>query len=131
MELRAGYKHTDAGPVPSDWNVLTIGDSMRLVNGRAFKPADWGDRGLPIIRIQNLNDPSAEFNYFSGSVDGKNRVERGDLLFAWSGTAGTSFGARVWGGASGVLNQHIFKVIPDQGKLTAGYALLALRLVQQ
>jgi type I restriction enzyme S subunit len=126
-----GYKRTEVGVIPKDWEICTIGDSMRLVNGRAFKPQDWKERGLPIIRIQNLNDPESPFNYCSGSVEDRHRIEPGDLLFAWSGTTGTSFGARIWRGPAGVLNQHIFKVIPDKKKLTLAYALLVLRNVQE
>ena len=33
-----------------------------LVNGRAFKPNEWAKSGLPIIRIQNLNNALASFN---------------------------------------------------------------------
>ena len=121
MELRAGYKQTDVGLIPDDWLTSTIGDSMRLINGRAFKPTEWKDSGLPIIRIQNLNDPNSEFNYFAGQVDDRHLVQSGTLLFAWSGTKGTSFGARIWTGATGVLNQHIFKVVPNHKKLTQGY----------
>lgn len=131
MELRPGYKRTDLGLIPADWEIYTIGNAMRLINGRAFKLEDWKDFGLPIIRIQNLNDPETRFNYCSGPVEDKHRIEVGDLLFAWSGTTGTSFGARVWNGPTGVLNQHIFKVIPDQTKLTPAYAFLALRKVQE
>jgi type I restriction enzyme S subunit len=104
---------------------------MQLVNGRAFKPQEWKAAGLPIIRIQNLNDTESSYNYYSGQIEDKHRVEPGTLLFAWSGTTGTSFGARVWNGPSGVLNQHIFKVLPDQSKMTLRYALLVLRLVQE
>lgn len=131
MELRAGYKQTDVGLIPDDWLTSTIGDSMRLINGRAFKPTEWKDSGLPIIRIQNLNDPNSEFNYFAGQVDDRHLVQSGTLLFAWSGTKGTSFGARIWTGATGVLNQHIFKVVPNHKKLTQGYSFLVLGKVQE
>lgn len=129
--LPRGYKQTEVGVIPEDWRTSTIGESMRLVNGMAFKPAEWSDRGLPIIRIQNLNDSRAPFNYFEGDVERRYIIEPGDLLFAWSGTTGTSFGARVWNGPIGVLNQHIFKVLPDQRKLVRDYAFLVLRKVQE
>jgi type I restriction enzyme S subunit len=131
MDLRPGYKQTEAGIIPEDWRTHTIGNSLRLINGRAFKPDDWKDNGLPIVRIQNLNDTDASFNYWPGPVEDRHRIEAGDLLFAWSGTTGTSFGARVWNGPVAVLNQHIFKVIPDLHKLTRRYALLVLRQVQE
>lgn len=65
---------------------------------------------MPIIRIQNLNSPSAPFNYCAGIVEPRHRVSPGNLLISWSGTPGTSFGAFIWNGPPGVLNQHIFRV---------------------
>lgn len=95
--------------LPDSWEWCRTVDLIHTVNGRAFKPADWSTAGLPIIRIQNLNNPSAAFNYYAGQVDDAHRIDSGDLLISWSGTPGTSFGAFVWRGPSGVLNQHIFK----------------------
>jgi type I restriction enzyme, S subunit len=132
-QLKEGYKQTEVGVIPEDWEVDTIGQSMRLLNGRAFRPIDWVDQGIPIIRIQNLNDSDAQFNYCSADtkIEDKHRIEFGDIVFAWSGTKGTSFGARIWTGLSGVLNQHIFKVIPDRRKLVPHYAFLILLNVQE
>jgi type I restriction enzyme S subunit len=114
-----------------EWVVRTIGEMFSLINGCAFKPEDWKPTGTPIIRIQNLNDPSAEFNYSQAPVPERNRVESGDLLFAWSGTLGSSFGARIWNGPSGVLNQHIFKVLMDEQQITLQFALLVLARVEE
>jgi len=50
----------------ANWPTRPLGDLCSLINGRAFKPTDWGKEGLPIVRIQNLNDPSKPFNYFNG-----------------------------------------------------------------
>jgi type I restriction enzyme, S subunit len=128
-----GYKQTEVGVIPNDWEVDTIGQSMRLINGCAFKPSDWMEQGIPIIRIQNLNDSEAAFNYCSINtyIEDKHRLEPGDLVFAWSDTKGSSFGARIWAGPSGVLNQHIFKVIGDSTKLTSHYSFLILLKVQE
>ena len=114
-----------------EWEVRTIGEMFSLINGCAFKPEDWQTSGTPIIRIQNLNDPFAEFNYSQEPVQERNRIERGDLLFAWSGTLGSSFGARIWNGPSGVLNQHIFKVLMDEQQVTLQFALLVLAKVEE
>ena len=98
--------------IPEGWQKMNIGEACTLVNGRAFKPSDWTKTGTPIVRIQNLNDPNAEFNYCSGDVEDKFWIDTGTLLFAWSGTPGTSFGAFIWAGGKAVLNQHIFQVYP-------------------
>ncbi len=96
--------------LPAGWADAELGTVLSLANGFAFKPSHWGKSGLPIIRIQNLNNPNAPFNYYSGTLPEKVRVKNGDLLFAWSGTPGTSFGAHIWNGGDAWLNQHIFKV---------------------
>lgn len=92
-------------------NMSEIGSLCSLVNGRAFKSSEWQDQGkYPIIRIQNLNSRTKAFNYFSGVVNSRIVVHKGDLLFSWSGSRGTSFGPHIWYGETGLLNQHIFKV---------------------
>lgn len=98
--------------IPRGWNLICIGDLMELINGRTFKPSDWSEKGLPIIRIQNLNNKNSTFNYCDFDVDQKYYVNNGELLIGWSGTPGTSFGAFIWEQDKGVLNQHIFKAVP-------------------
>lgn len=87
-----------------------FGELAEYINGRAFKPDEWSDAGLPIVRIQNLNDPTKPFNYYSGAFAEKHKVDSGDVLLSWSGTPGTSFGCFIWQRGTALLNQHIFKV---------------------
>lgn len=129
--VQPGYKQTEVGIIPKDWMVINIAKTMRLINGYGFKPSQWEKEGLPIIRIQNLNDPHAPYNYFNGVIDIKFHIKEGDLLFAWSGSKGVSFGARVWQGKKAILNQHIFKVIPDENFVTENYSYYALLKVQE
>lgn len=96
--------------LPEGWAEAEVGAVLNLVNGFAFKPSHWGKIGLPIIRIQNLNNPDAPYNYYDGELPDRIRVQKNDLLFAWSGTPGTSFGAHIWNGGDAWLNQHIFNV---------------------
>jgi type I restriction enzyme S subunit len=103
------FKETPIGKIPKEWRVVRAIDVARYINGYAFGPEDWKTKGVPIIRIQNLNDPNAEFNYFDGEIDEIYRVNYGDLLFSWS----ASIGVYIWKGGEAVLNQHIFKVIPS------------------
>lgn len=96
--------------LPPGWSVAPISSLCSLKNGRAFKPSEWTMTGLPIVRIQNLNNALASFNYFNGEFSERYYLQGGELLFAWSGTPGTSFGAHIWSGGEAVLNQHIFRV---------------------
>ena len=92
------------------WEMKNMGDLCSLVNGKAYKASDWTDSGLPIIRIQNLNDSTKPFNHWNGGLERQVHIQKGDFLIAWSGTPGTSFGGHIWQGPEGVLNQHIFRV---------------------
>lgn len=83
-----------------------FGDIAEFVNGRAFKPEDWGTKGLPIIRIQNLTGTNAIFNYYEGEFDKRYLVKNDDILISWS----ASLGVYRWDKEDAVLNQHIFKV---------------------
>ena len=89
----------------------TLGTVAQYINGRAFKPSEWEQKGLPIIRIQNLTNADAKYNYSSANYEDKYLVKKGDLLFAWS----ASLGAHIWKSGNAWLNQHIFKVIPNDG----------------
>lgn len=95
------------------WETVRLGQIATFVNGRGFKPYEWGEEGLPIIRIQNLNG-GTNFNYYSGDFNPKILVRHGDLLFAWSGSRGTSFGPHIWRGPEGVLNYHTWNVLPNE-----------------
>ena len=86
-----------------------LGEIGTYINGCAFKPEDWKTSGLPIIRIENLNNPKAAYNYYQGEFEEKYKVTNGDILVSWS----ASLDAYVWNNGEAILNQHIFKVIPN------------------
>jgi type I restriction enzyme M protein len=118
MGVIAGAKQIIQGWKPKininpEWPMIAIGELCDLYNGKAFKPSDWRHKesgGLPIVRIQNLNNEQSEYHYFTGEVDSRVVIEKGDLLFSWSGSKGSSFGPHIWNGSKAILNQHIFKV---------------------
>lgn len=100
-----------------NWEYKRLGDVATYVNGYAFKPSDWLEIGYPIIRIQNLNNEDAEYNYSDGNIPAKYFVANGDLLISWS----ASLGAYIWHGDRAVLNQHIFKVVFDKTDILKRY----------
>ena len=87
-----------------------LGEVATYINGYAFKPEDWSDKGRPIIRIQNLTGSSDTINRYDGEIASKYEINDGDVLISWS----ASLGVYVWHGEQAVLNQHIFKVTFDK-----------------
>ena len=71
----------------SDWAQRTLDELATYHNGRAFKPSDWTKTGLPIVRIAQITNPTAEPNRYNGDdVDKRHIIDNGDLLFSWSAT---------------------------------------------
>ena len=98
--------------LPEGWQWVRLGMLADQVNGKAFKPSDWVSIGIPIVRIQNLNDRQAAFNYCSEDVvESKYIISTDQILISWSGTPGTSFGAFRWKRGKAALNQHINRVV--------------------
>lgn len=92
------------------WKYKKLGEVATYINGYAFKPDQWKESGTPIVRIQNLNNENAPYNYYDGEVPDKVKIQNGDLLISWS----ASLGAYIWHGGNAFLNQHIFKVAFDK-----------------
>jgi len=114
--------------LPKGWKNFKIGELSDQVNGKAFKPTDWSTSGVPIIRIQNLNNHKADFNYSTKEIEEKYYVKNGDLLFAWSGTPGTSFGAHIWERGFAYLNQHIFNIKITSDKIDKRFYYYAFKI---
>ena len=102
---------SDSTAFTPSWPQRRLTDLALYHNGVAFKPSDWSLDGLPIIRIEQLNNPDGEFDRYTGSVSEVNRIRDGDLVFSWSATLKVV----IWRHGDGVLNQHLFKVVPKPG----------------
>ena len=99
----------EASRLPLGWTIAGINDTGRYINGFAFKPSHWGEVGRPIIRIQNLTDEEKVFNRTTFEVDDDLIVHPGEILVSWSAT----LDAFIWKRETAVLNQHIFRVVPE------------------
>ena len=97
--------HQEVNPTP-------IKDIFNVYNGRAYKKPELLDSGkYKVIRIQNLK--GGENYYYSDlELDENKYCESGDLLFSWSGTPGTSFGAFIWNDEKAIYHYHIWKMEP-------------------
>ena len=102
-----------------------LGDIATYINGYAFKPQDWSDEGIPIIRIQDLTGNSYQANRYNGEYASKYEVNDGDVLISWS----ASLGIYIWHGEKAVLNQHIFKVVFDKERISKDFFVHQVGLI--
>lgn len=99
--------------LPEGWERKSLTDVADFLNGFAFRPSDFEDSGIPIIKIKEMkNGVGNDTPRNNGDrVSPKYLVQPGDVLFSWSG----SLEVVLWPHAEGWLNQHLFKVTPKRG----------------
>ncbi|MFM5637669.1 restriction endonuclease subunit S [Aeromonas veronii] len=85
-----GYKPSELGDIPEDWEVDTLGASCKVQGGYAFKSEKFENMGVPILRIGNIQSGCVDVNdviYCSLSeiIPKQFEVHYGDALIAMSG----------------------------------------------
>ena len=91
------------------WSEAPVSGLARFVNGGAYTNGASGT-GRMVIRIAELTKGAGGSTVYNDIDVPEDRIARpGDLLMAWSG----SLGIHIWLGEEAVINQHIFKVVPD------------------
>jgi type I restriction enzyme S subunit len=49
-------QETDIGPIPAHWQVVKLGEVCDLYSGFAFRSEDFTTKGIPVIKIGNLQN---------------------------------------------------------------------------
>jgi type I restriction enzyme S subunit len=99
------------GEIPEGWEVKPFSALATYVNGYSFKPGQLGADGMPVIKIKELKGGIvADTPRNSGrEIPEKYHVMDGDVLFSWS----ADLDVYIWTGGDGLLNQHLFTVLPE------------------
>ena len=101
------------GDIPQGWEVKPFSAIASYVNGYPFKPAQLGTEGKPIIKIKELKAGIVTDTprNLGDEIPEKYNIHDGDVLFSWSADLDTY----LWMGGEGLLNQHLFNVVPFDG----------------
>ena len=106
-------------------------DIANWKNGLAFKKIDFSDRGIPIIKIAELNNGiSSKTAFTQGNYGNDVFLTNGDLVFSWSGNPQTSIDIYRYRLMDGWLNQHIFKVTPDEKTVDKDYFFYLMKYLK-
>lgn len=114
---------SEIGPISTGWAAVPVRDLAKYVNGKAFTKFGNG-QGRMVIRIAELRSgPGNSTVYTDHEAEPDFVAQPGDLLFAWSG----SLDIYRWYREEALINQHIFKVVPEG--YPAWFVLHALKYV--
>lgn len=117
---------------PTGWSSSALYDLAQFINGAAYKAFEPNAerRGLPIIKIAELKagvTPQTAFSEVDMPL--KYRIDSNDILFSWSGNPDTSIDTFVWSHGAAWLNQHIFRVVPNDPH-ERSFVLLTLKYLK-
>lgn len=93
MEVNNGYKFTELGEIPSDWEFKTL-DSITIEHKQGYYTKEaYSDKGTKLIRITDLHNQTIDYDRMPTlevSIDDYEsyKVDPGDFLFARSGAIG-------------------------------------------
>lgn len=92
MEIKKGYKQTEIGIIPEEWEVKKLGDISEKISYGMNSPAVEYDGKNKYIRITDINEENRKFtpNPLTSPnklVDDKYLVKEGDILFARTGAS--------------------------------------------
>jgi type I restriction enzyme S subunit len=112
------------GEIPQGWEVKKFSELASYVNGYPFKPAQLGTEGKPIIKIKELKAGIVADTprNLGDDIPEKYHISNGAVLFSWSADLDTY----LWMGGDGLLNQHLFTVLPANG-LSHAFCLHSLK----
>lgn len=112
-----GVEESELEFVPRGWLPVPLYGLATYINGAAYKAfsPNLERRGLPIIKIAELKaGVSPQTAYSDVVMPEKYRINTADILFSWSGNPDTSIDTFVWTHGQAWLNQHIFRVLPQE-----------------
>ncbi len=101
MEIRAGYKQTDIGIIPEDWEVIALGKVGNFSKGSGVRKDEALSGEIPCIRYGEIytrhNNYIKQFYSFISKdiAEIAKKLKKGDVLFAGSGETKEEIGKSV------------------------------------
>ena len=83
MEVRPGYKQTEVGVIPENWNVKRLGELGEALIGLTYKPSDVRKHGMLVLRSSNIQNDVLAFDdnvFVDTDIPERIKVRSGDVL---------------------------------------------------
>lgn len=81
--VKQGYKQTEVGVIPEDWDCVTLLSKCNLLNGLTYSPNDIANNGLLVLRSSNVQDNQLCFLdnvYVNLTVDIEKLIQKDDIV---------------------------------------------------
>lgn len=118
------FVDSELGMIPEGWKVGSPYEYVKVVYGAPYKSAKFNDNGegLPLIRIRDLKDCNPQF-YTPEILPQTEYVNMGDIIAGMD----AEFVPHIWKGNTGLLNQRVCKLMPQQTSISNLFVLYLMK----
>lgn len=118
------FVNSELGMIPEGWKVGSPYEYVKVVYGAPYKSAKFNDNGegLPLIRIRDLKDCNPQF-YTPEILPQTEYVNMGDIVAGMD----AEFVPHIWKGNTGLLNQRVCKLMPQQTSISNLFVLYLMK----
>jgi type I restriction enzyme S subunit len=86
-EVRRGYKQTEVGVIPEDWEAGALGPHVDITSGDSPSRFRMTGNGIPYFKVEQLNNDGRYLLDTPYRIDSVRRVVRGSLIFPKRGAS--------------------------------------------
>lgn len=118
------FVDSELGMIPEGWKAGSPYEYVKVVYGAPYKSAKFNDNGegLPLIRIRDLKDCNPQF-YTPEILPQTEYVNMGDIVAGMD----AEFAPHIWKGNTGLLNQRVCKLMPQQTSISNLFVLYLMK----
>lgn len=118
------FVDSELGMIPEGWKVGSPYEYVKVVYGAPYKSAKFNDNGegLPLIRIRDLKDCNPQF-FTPEILPQTEYVNMGDIVAGMD----AEFVPHIWKGNTGLLNQRVCKLMPQQTSISNLFVLYLMK----
>ena len=81
--VKPGYKQTEVGLIPENWECVPLLEKTRLLNGLTYTPENVKEYGLLVLRSSNVQNSKLSFEdtlFVDCVVSDEKKIKEGDIL---------------------------------------------------
>ena len=81
--VKKGYKQTEIGVLPEDWECVLLLDKSKLLNGLTYTPDNVKNNGLLVLRSSNIQNNQLSLEdalYVNCIVEDEKKIKDGDIM---------------------------------------------------
>lgn len=113
----SSFVDSSLGPIPTGWELGKLSDIANILGGFAFKSKDFTNKGIPVIKIKNIQDNHLvnfeNVQYVSENIKAKSEkfvLKDSDIVMAMTGATIGKFALVINKDVPSLLNQRVAKI---------------------